>query len=190
MAPPVAVRTYLRITPTASFQSLKSACALAMDSAFHQEQKGLCAFCCDRLTDRTRIAHVSPQASGQVSPTAWSNLVLSCDSQHLSDPSCDAAQGSTVLPVSPLIPGVQSLFEFRASGQMIGRNQAAQDTIRILNLDSNDRNHRLRAARRTAITVMAQQRRSLSSSQWARLLRGNYQPLPAFQPALEAVLGP
>ena len=193
---PEEVRTYLRSTPTASFKDLTQRCGGAMIRAFAQEQKGLCAFCCNRLNDPTlpergRIAHVSPQSEGAVNPTAWDNLVLSCDSERLPNPSCDAAQGDRPLPVSPLTPHVETLFEYRFSGRLVGLNAQAQDAIRILNLDSpdeDDRDHRLRAARRVAITTAATLKSQMTPARWTKLLAGDYRPLPAFQPALAAVL--
>lgn len=194
---PDCVKQFLKSTPTANFEDLKKACKDEMDAAFLREQSGLCAFCCNRLVDpslegRSRIAHVSPRQLGTVSETEWQNLVLSCDSERLPDPSCDAKQGNRDLPVSPLTSNVESLFEYFASGRMVGRNQAAQDTVRILNLDSadpDDRNHRLRAARRLAIATMASLKASTTPAQWQKALTGNYRPLPAFQPAITFVLG-
>ncbi|RYG32910.1 hypothetical protein EON81_19490 [bacterium] len=175
---------------------MKHACSEEMARAFEAEQKGLCAFCCNKLDampepDRGRIAHVSPRDFGEIPETEWSNLVLSCDSELLSDPSCDAKQGNKPLPVSPLMPGIEGLFHYYLSGRMEGLNENARETIRILNLDSADeadRNHRLRTARRIAIQTAAEIKDKLTAAEWDKTLRGAYRPLPAFQPALAKLL--
>jgi uncharacterized protein (TIGR02646 family) len=178
--PPAEMDAYLASTPSASFDDLRSSCGPAIRNQLLREQHGLCAFCCDRLGSATRIAHVVPQSEDQTKSTSFSNFVLSCNTQSMKEQSCDVAQGDQTLPVTPLQPHVESLFDFKISGQVSGTNDHASETIRILALDCG----RLRQARRTAILAAIEQKRRTKPALWQKMLTGDFHPMPAFQPAI------
>lgn len=190
---PKEVHEYLNKTPGATFGALKSAVPELREYLL-EEQKGLCGYCCGKLPEPlenglTRIAHVSPRSLKEVPETDYQNMILSCDTSFESDSSCDVAQASEKLPVSPLTPYVQSLFQYKPSGEMTGLNQDATATISILNLDcAGSGKHRLRNARREAIMVFLKMSSTLPPKVVSDTLNGNYQPLPAFQPAIAYVM--
>lgn len=190
---PECVSEAVRTTPTLSFDDLKSRCGSEIRSATFKQQKGLCAFCCDALNrdfSGTRIAHVEPQSRSSDGTTDFRNFALSCNSEKQADTSCDAAQGNQSLPLSPFTKNVEREFHYKRSGQMSGLTDSAKETIKILNLDSEDENegHRLRTARRLAIDNFIEYIVVRGHRFAVRYLtEPNRETFPPFQPALKSV---
>lgn len=190
---PACVSEAVRETPTLSFDDLKSRCGEEIRASTYRQQKGLCAFCCDKLNpdfSNTRIAHVEPQSVAPGAATDFKNFALSCDSERLNNISCDAAQGSQSLPLTPFSSNVERQFLYELSGQMKGLTDEAKETIRILNLDSQtgDRSHRLRSARQNAIAVFLKHIAVKERRHVIRYLtEPNRETFPPFQPALKFV---
>lgn len=96
------------------------------------EQKGLCAYCCCRITiDSSRNSHLKSQREHPNQSLAWDNLVASCDyPRH-----CDKFQEARSIPLTPLMESCEEDLVFTISGRVEGKTDEAKETIEILNLN-------------------------------------------------------
>jgi uncharacterized protein (TIGR02646 family) len=153
-----------------------------------EEQNGFCAFCCSKLPamgSLQRIAHVVPRAINPSRALDYSNMVTSCSSgrekavefnvKH--EMTCDEAQGSVVLPISPLMHDCSTKFSYLQNGAIVPANDEpdSERTIEILNLDC----FRLREARKEAISAALEMRNHLSAEQWNAVF---LDPIPKYRP--------
>ena len=99
-----------------------------------KEQHGLCAFCCDQVVlESGRNAHLKPQSKYPHESLNWENIVASCPKPD----SCDIFQGRKPLPISPLMEDCESKFKFYETGEIVGLDSDAEETIKNLNLDNS-----------------------------------------------------
>ncbi len=107
------------------------------------KQRGQCAYCERKITlENSTIEHISPRDKDHQLECEYSNLVLSCKSKD----SCDRYKDSKVWEdryIHPVLNEPTKYFEFSAKGYILGKNEDAQDTIELLNLNS-DKLKRLR----------------------------------------------
>ncbi|MDR0611606.1 MAG: TIGR02646 family protein [Planctomycetaceae bacterium] len=99
------------------------------------EQGEICCYCEERITnDRCHIEHFLPKGNSQFAhwASSYENIFCSCNYTQ----SCGTKKGGKVIPISPLNENCEDLFTYSDRGKITGKNQNANDTIRILNLDS------------------------------------------------------
>jgi uncharacterized protein (TIGR02646 family) len=100
------------------------------------EQGEICCYCEERIAmDSCHIEHLLPKGNSQFTHLAssYENLLCSCNYVQ----SCGNKKGNeAMIPISPLDENCEDLFTYSDRGKIIGNNQDACDTIRILNLDS------------------------------------------------------
>ncbi len=163
--------------------------------ACRTEQAELCAFCCAKLPSEPllqRIAHVEPRTVAPNRTLDFTNMVLSCSSGRHRYPdaavakgeqSCDESQGSEPLPVHPLQPDCQSMFDYLDNGAIQPAGTEAIPSIRILNLDCE----RLRRCRKAAISAALEMRARMDLHSWEKIYRDPPHPnIPEFWPAIAA----
>lgn len=109
------------------------------------EQRGLCAFCCTRITASGRDAHnahLQSQADFPQHSLDWTNIVASCNNRE----TCGSSQGHTTPPLSPLMPECETELRFHLSGRVTGETPRARETIKLFQLDGDQlRNRRKKA---------------------------------------------
>lgn len=137
-----------------------------------RRQQGLCVYCEQRLVDeqgaliaeRYQVEHVLPKSGAVGRVLDWTNLALACWGTGSSgaDKSCGAAKGDRALPAGcepRAIPLLKPLVDVGIDGKLIVNAancalaglspQDVEDTIAILNLDSDD-SDRIRKPRQDA----------------------------------------
>ena len=89
------------------------------------EHRGLCCYCCGRITPSTmRIEHLVPQsnaARGHELRMVWSNLFGACLGGEGSPPReqhCDTRKGDRESPLSPLDPMLAERLRYSRGGQI------------------------------------------------------------------------
>ena len=92
----------------------------------------------------TRNAHIMPQSKNPRLSLDYNNICASCNSAIHNERHCDIAQENKILPITPLQQDCADYFLFRIDGTIIPNSNKtqneqnnAQDTIDILNLNSN-----------------------------------------------------
>lgn len=99
------------------------------------EQGEICCYCEERITaDHCHIEHLKPKGKPEYASliSSYENILCSCNYAQ----SCGKKKDKEIIPVSPLDKNCEDLFTYSGRGKIIGKNQNACDTIRILNLDS------------------------------------------------------
>ena len=137
-----------------------------------RRQQGLCVYCEHRLVDeqgaliaeRYQVEHVLPKSGAVGRALAWTNLALACWGMGSSsaDKSCGAAKADRALPTGcepRALPLLKPLVDVGTDGKFIVNAancalaglspQDVEDTIAILNLDSDD-SDRIRKPRQDA----------------------------------------
>ena len=105
------------------------------------EQYYLCAYCCDRITGvraDTTNEHVEARRVNRSRSLDHRNIVASCTTRK----QCDAAHGSRLLPLTPLMPECENELRFKLSGRVEGLTDRARQTIQVLNLGDSERNNK------------------------------------------------
>lgn len=105
------------------------------------EQYFLCAYCCKQIgvkDDDCMNEHVEARRLAPNRSLDFSNIVASCKTPK----QCDAAHGSTPLPLTPLMPECETELRFKISGRVEGLTDRAKETIRVLNLGDTEHNNR------------------------------------------------
>lgn len=98
-----------------------------------EEQKGLCAFCCERISlDASHNAHLLSQRRYPQHSLDHRNIVASCESGE----NCGKFQGTKELPLTPLMEACETELKFALSGRVSALSERAQKTIDALNLNA------------------------------------------------------
>ena len=190
----------------------------AVKDALVTEQGGLCAYCCRRIEATPRSSHIEHVASRQARPNlalAYENFVASCpgepEPEDEPEPvsrgaqTCGHHKGEWYDPdrfVDPREPACEQAFSFMGNGRTrvadaAPRPEAAQETIRRLNLDcSSLRRQRARVLGEELdrLARLLRARGGLRQSDVTARLdqlreRGRDGTFVPFQPALLDVLG-
>ncbi len=111
-----------------------------------KEQKGLCAYCCGRITeDKSHNEHIEPRHPGKFASKRsldYTNIVASCNNSE----TCGNKKGNSYDAekfVSPLDRDCETKFTYYADGKIAGDEY----TIDLLNLNA----YELRNARKSVI---------------------------------------
>ena len=132
-----------RKNPHGRYCEINSTIRQGIRSACITEQYGLCAFCCAPISDNTcHNAHLLSQDIYPQHSLNWNNIVTSCNQKE----TCGKHQGTQKIPVTPRMDECETEFIFYQSGRIKGLTQRANDTIRILHLDSERLNNRRKRA--------------------------------------------
>lgn len=106
-----------------------------LKSGLIEEQKGLCAYCCGRITeDKAHNEHIEPRHPGKyVSNRSldYTNIVASCNNSE----TCGKKKGHRYDPqkfVSPLDEDCEDKFTYYLDGKIVGDEY----TIDLLNLNA------------------------------------------------------
>lgn len=106
-----------------------------LKSGLIEEQKGLCAYCCGRITeDKAHNEHIEPRHPGKyVSKRSldYMNIVASCNNSE----TCGNKKGNNYDPqnfVSPLDEDCEDKFTYYPDGKIVGDEY----TIDLLNLNA------------------------------------------------------
>ncbi len=118
----------------------------ALKSELIKEQKGLCAYCCGRITDaKAHNEHIEPRNPGKYASNRsldYTNIVASCNNPE----TCGIKKENHYDPeqfVSPLDENCEEQFSYYANGDIVGD----QYTIDQLNLNA----YELKNARKSVI---------------------------------------
>lgn len=105
-----------------------------LNSVLVKEQKGLCAYCCGRITDeKSHNEHIEPRNPGKcasVRSLDYANIVASCNNIH----TCGKKKGNQYDEekfISPLAENCEEKFIYYANGTIAGDDY----TIDCLNLN-------------------------------------------------------
>lgn len=99
-----------------------------------REQRGLCAFCCARITadaSSSHNAHLQSRTRFPKYSLDWTNIVASCNNRA----TCGSHQGQDTPPLSPLMPECETELRFYVSGRVEGLTKRARETIDLFNLN-------------------------------------------------------
>lgn len=114
-----------------------------------EEQKGLCAYCCGRITkEKSHNEHIEPRHPGKFASQKsleYTNLVASCDNPK----TCGKKKGNSYDEskfVSPLDSQCEEKFTYYADGTIVGDDY----TIDLLNLNA----YELQNARKSVISSL------------------------------------
>ncbi len=119
-----------------------------VQASLKQEQGYLCCFCESVISDRGHIAHVLAKSNHEALALDYSNLLYSCaETPHGEPNTCGHAQGTSLLPISPLDADCESHFAFGGDGSILALDDKANETNLILNLNGSKN---LRDGRRAA----------------------------------------
>lgn len=141
---PQELRSWKRKNPCGRYGEIGWKIRQKIRSACISEQYGLCAFCCTPILDGTcHNAHLFSQDNYPHLSLDWNNIVASCNNET----TCGTCQGTQVVPITPLMDECEIELIFYQSGRVKGITKRAQETIRILNLDSE----KLKVRRKRAI---------------------------------------
>nr|WP_306660482.1 TIGR02646 family protein [Pseudomonas nunensis] len=116
-----------RDLPHEERQSIRSACI--------EEQYGLCAWCCQRITLSNSSSHNEHVDSQDLAPNRtldFANIVASCNKLG----QCGKAHGSKPLPLTALMIECETELKFYLSGRVEGTTLRAKASIEALNLGS------------------------------------------------------
>ena len=103
----------------------------AINKANIQDQAGLCAYCCDRITEENSMnEHLLDRASDKKHQLDFHNIVASCTTPG----QCDDAHKSQTLPLTPLMEECETELTYYLSGNVRGLTERAEQAIGILNL--------------------------------------------------------
>jgi uncharacterized protein (TIGR02646 family) len=170
-APPDVVAE-LRRTPGADWGSVYGDQKEQLRSALAAEQKGLCAYCNQRLRpDATQVEHWSPRSDPGTDPFDWTILLAVCPGGTPSAPHCDRLRKDRALTLHPARrpPDPERVVRFLGDGRVVERDDdVGRDAIERLGLNAT----LLVRARRQALGVVLEQ---------LTALRGEPQRLRALQ---------
>ena len=117
-----------------------------LKSVLIKEQKGLCAYCCGRITEeKSHNEHIEPRHPGKyvsVKSLEYTNIIASCNNPE----TCGNKKGNHYDAkqfVSPLDEKCEDKFSYHPSGKIIGDEY----TIELLNLNA----YELKNARKSVI---------------------------------------
>lgn len=113
-------------------------------------QKGLCAYCCCRITpEKSQNEHIYPQSRYPEKSMEYSNIVAGCVCDGKAE-TCGTAKENFYdekMFVSPLQDDCESHFSFSPSGEIFGNTEMGKYTIELLNLNA----YSLRNARKAQL---------------------------------------
>lgn len=138
---PVVLTGWKRNHPQGRYDDLTDAERQAIRQTCLTEQYSLCAYCCKQIgvkDDDCMNEHVEARRLAPHRSLDFSNIVASCKTPK----QCDAAHGSTPLPLTPLMPECETELRFKLSGRVEGLTDRAKETIRVLNLGDTEHNNR------------------------------------------------
>lgn len=127
--------------------------------ALLDEQGYICCYCTKRIENwDCHVEHFIPRSLQNRDPHSqnaqniqldYANMLLSCNGEHDMRDHCGHYKDDESSPMllSPCQADIESHFEYRADGEIIGKDPEAMSTIRILNLNS----YALKRHRDTAI---------------------------------------
>ena len=119
-------KNYESLTPVER-QAIKRVCI--------NEQFGLCAYCCKKVTENNSMnEHVEARALAPNRALDFSNMVASCTTRG----QCDNAHKNQVLPLTPLMSACETELKFNMSGKVKGLTERAQISIEVLKLNNRD----------------------------------------------------
>jgi uncharacterized protein (TIGR02646 family) len=138
---PQSLTRFKRSNPNDRYDDLTERERRDVRSACTQEQYFLCAYCCQTITGShsdTVNEHVEAQRLAPDRTLDFGNIVASCKTPR----QCDAAHGSQLLALTPLMHECQTELRFRLSGRVEGMTPRAVETIRVLNLGDTEANNK------------------------------------------------
>jgi len=110
----------------------------AVYSSLKAEQGHICCYCERELVAGDfHIDHLNPQCINAGDDLIYENFLCSClDKTAKGDPlHCGKLKGDVVIEVHPLLIDCYSKFEFTALGEIKGRGEEVNRTIKTLGLD-------------------------------------------------------
>ncbi len=131
------------------WDSVHGDCKGRLRERLFRDQKGLCAYCCDRLRGGhgwldhrpdlggMKIEHWLARSRFGEETLTWSNLLGVCGGRpSASSGSCDNARGNGDLRCHPVSsPSLHERFTYTATGEVRGRDADAAADIDLLNLN-------------------------------------------------------
>ena len=97
------------------------------------DQRGLCAYCCDRITEASSMnEHVQDRQRYKSRQLDFGNIVASCTTSG----QCDDAHKAQELPLTPLMDECETELKFYFSGRVKGKTDRARKSIAVLKLDN------------------------------------------------------
>lgn len=154
---------YKRRNRHARYDELDDVIRRDIRNACAREQYFLCAYCCQRISGEntdTMNEHVVAQHVAPNRTLDFGNIVASCKAPR----QCDAAHGSQVLELTPLMRECETEIRFKLSGRVEGMTRRAVEAIRVLNLgDTEENNKALIEKRKQLVDALIWQNYRVSS---------------------------
>jgi len=138
---PTPLTQWKRQNANGNYEQLSELERQAIRDACSKEQFYLCAYCCQEISGTnldTMNEHVDARKLARNRSLDFSNIVASCTTVA----QCDAAHGSQILPLTPLMDECETELKFMLSGRVHGLSQRAAQAIQVLNLGDHERNNK------------------------------------------------
>jgi uncharacterized protein (TIGR02646 family) len=141
----------------AKYDDLDADTRAALRTALVAEQFFICGYCCGEISEKkAHNEHIRPQTAYPKETLNYNNIIASCNGYRKEGETCGHKKhgeynASTFISplVSPLAPDCEPHFKYYMSGEIIGLDDNAQQTIDLLNLNS----FQLRTARRGILAM-------------------------------------
>jgi uncharacterized protein (TIGR02646 family) len=106
-------------------QEIKRACLV--------EQKYICAYCCDRITEtNSHNEHLISQAVNNGLSLTFINIVASCNGKN----HCGHFKGNDAITLTPLMPECEVEVKYQLNGKMSHANQRSESLISVVGLQN------------------------------------------------------
>ncbi|MCK6503248.1 hypothetical protein L6R53_07610 [Myxococcota bacterium] len=174
--PPPAAIAELRRTPGATWVSVHGDQKAAMREAARREQRGLCAYCNQRVWvegDAT-MEHWVPRSDPSCDPFAWEHLLLVCAGGQAAAPHCDRRRGDQPLTLHPArpVPDPEAAARYLADGRVTSADPGLERELdQVLGLNAP----LLQQQRKHALTAVLDELRRDRSAAGVRHLLAAYQ---------------
>jgi uncharacterized protein (TIGR02646 family) len=137
---PEILTEFKRTHEHAKYSDLDADTRGALRTALITEQFFICGYCCGEISEhKAHNEHLRPQAKYPKDTLNYNNIIASCNGYRKKSETCGhKKQGEYDVPrfISPLEPDCEQHFKYYISGEIIGLDDKAQDTINLLNLNS------------------------------------------------------
>ena len=109
-------------------------CKAELFEALLQEQHGLCAYCCKRVSEKKSIEHFIPRSEDGSQTLTWSNLLLVCEGEYRPGgaqvKTCDKKRGNAKLDIpnpASAPPNFEAWFRYTNTGEVLLSDHAPSE---------------------------------------------------------------
>ncbi len=182
--PPSELIKWKKKNPNGVYKDLTEIERQAVRQSCLQEQKYLCAYCCDKICMNTsHNEHIKPKSQYPKLKSNYDNIVASCNFPN----HCGHKKGNMDIPLTPLMVECETELQFKW-GMVFGTTARAKETIDILGLNETN----LTENRRSYVNSLDEVHKqindgTLSKTEKQELLKDEFQSGP-YAPILLKVI--